>query len=150
MRDRLSAQALDALHLAEKEARAMAHEYVGTEHLLLGLLAQQDTPAATALQRLGVRPALVRAETERIVGPGEGSGSGSIPLTPLATRALERTATEAEARDEKQATGEDLLVALAQVRDGLAARIMGRMDVSLEQVRAALAGLHGSGSEASG
>ena len=125
----------------------MAHEYVGTEHLLLGLLAQRDTPAATALHRLAVRPAQVRAETERIVGPGEGSGSGSIPLTPLATRALERTATEAEARKGDLATGEDLLVALAEVRDGLAARILGRMDISAEQIRSELASLSGSGSQ---
>ncbi len=150
MHDVLSTQGLQALQLAEDEARVMAHCYLGTEHLLLGLLAQQDTAAATVLGRLGVQPARVRLETERIVGPGEGSGAGSIPLTPLASRALERAATEAEATGADLAGAEDLLLGLAEVSEGLAARILGRLDVSPDHIRAGLAELSGPGSESPG
>lgn len=116
----------------------MGHDFLGTEHLLLGLLGQRDTPAAGALRRLGVQPDRIRSETERIVGPGEGGGGGSIPLTPLANRALERTATEAESGGRELATGEDLLLGLAEVREGLAARILQRLDLSADQIRAEL------------
>jgi ATP-dependent Clp protease ATP-binding subunit ClpC len=139
MYDRLSAQGLEALNLAEEEARAMGHAYLGTEHLLLGLLGLRDTSAAAALRRLGVQPAEVRSETERILGPGEGSGPEPLPLTPLASRALEQTETEADAMGRVLATGEDLLLGLAEVRAGLAARILGRMDVSADHIRTELA-----------
>ena len=149
MNDVLSTQGRQALKLAEDEARVMAHRYLGTEHLLLGLLAQSDTAAAEALGRLGVEPARVRLETERIVGPGEGSGAGSIPLTPLATRALERAANEAEATGAELAGAEDLLLGLAELGEGLAARILGRMDVSPDHIRAELADLSGREPESS-
>jgi ATP-dependent Clp protease ATP-binding subunit ClpC len=136
--DRLSAQGLEAVHLAEEEARAMGHEYLGTEHLLLGLLAQQDTLAASALRTLGVEGERVRSEAVRILGAGDGGGSETVPLTPLATRALERTAEEATAHGRDLADGEDLLLGLTEVKDGLAVRILERMDVSADQIRGTL------------
>lgn len=117
----------------------MAHDYLGTEHLLLGVLAQGDTAAAGALRRLGVQPAQVRLETERIVGPGESSGSGDVPLTPLAKRALERATSDAQDAGRELATVEDLLLGLSEMREGLAARILRRLDVSAESIRTELA-----------
>lgn len=143
--ERLSTQGQEAVHLAEEQARQMGHDYLGTEHLLLGLLSQEGTAAATALRALGVEPGHVRAETERTVGPGEGGRSESIALTPLATRALERTVGEAEAREARLASCGDLLLGLAAVPDGLAVRILMRMDVSPEQIRTALAEASGGG-----
>jgi ATP-dependent Clp protease ATP-binding subunit ClpC len=146
----LSTQGLEALRLAEDEARAMAHGYLGTEHLLLGLLAQKDTAAATTLHRLAVQPVRVRLETERLVGPGEGSGSGSMPLTPLATRALERASAEAEAAGRELANSEDLLVSLTELRECLAARILARMELSPDHIRTELGSQSGPGSQSSG
>lgn len=118
----------------------MGHEYLGTQHLLLGLLAQEGTSAAGALEILGVRFPHVRAESERIIGPGEGRPAGPIPLTPLATRALQEALSEADGLGRKLAGGEDMLLGLAAVPDGLAARILLRLDVTSEQLRAALPG----------
>jgi ATP-dependent Clp protease ATP-binding subunit ClpC len=142
--EHLSAQGLEAVHLAEEQAREMGHEYLGTEHLLLGLLAQEATSAAGALRSLGVQLAQVRSEVERMLGLGEGPGVGSIRLTPLATRALERAVAQARTVGHDLASCEHLLLGLAEERDGLAARILLRLDVSLEQVRTELAGQAGA------
>jgi ATP-dependent Clp protease ATP-binding subunit ClpC len=143
--ERLSPEGLEAVHLAEAEARKMGHDYLGTEHLLLGLLAQVQTRAARTLRALGVEPGHVRSETERTVGPGEGGQSDSLLLTPLALRALERTVGEADGRQEGLASPEDLLLGLSGVPDGLAVRILTKMDVSPEQIREALTRVSGSG-----
>jgi ATP-dependent Clp protease ATP-binding subunit ClpC len=143
--EHLSAQGLEALHLAEEQARAMGHDYLGTEHLLLALLTQR-TRAAAALSALGVEVGVVRAETERIVGLGEG-GRDSILLTPLARRALEETTRQAQAQEHRSAGCEDLLRGLAAVPDGLAARILTSLDVSPEQIEATLSGVSGPGND---
>jgi ATP-dependent Clp protease ATP-binding subunit ClpC len=137
--ERLSAQGREALRLAEEEARAMGHEYLGTEHLLLGLLDQRSTPAAGVLSSLGVDARHVQAEITRTVGPGEREVTGTIPLTPLAEKALQRTVEEADAAGQDQAGDEQLLLGVAGESNGLAARILLRLDVSLEQIRAGLA-----------
>jgi ATP-dependent Clp protease ATP-binding subunit ClpC len=126
------------MELAEDQARAMGHEYLGTEHLLLGLLGQQGTPAASALTKLGVEAGYVRSEIERTIGPGEREVLGNIPLTPLAERALRRTMEEAAAAGQDEAGAEELLLGLAGEQGGLAARILLRLDVSPEQIRDAL------------
>jgi ATP-dependent Clp protease ATP-binding subunit ClpC len=145
--ERLSEQGQETIRLAEAQAREMGHAYLGTEHLLLGLLAQRDTSAGSALQYRGVELGTVRAEAERIVGLGDDRASGSIPLTPLANRALERTLSAAEARGHELASAEDLLLGLTDVADGLAARILLRLDVSLEELRKSLTGDLGPGAE---
>ena len=126
------------MQLAEDQARAMGHEYLGTEHLLLGLLGQPGTPAASALTNLGVDAGHVRSEIERTIGPGEREVLGDIPLTPLAERALRRTMEEAAAAGQDKAGAEQLLLGLAGEQGGLAARILLTLDVSPEQIRDAL------------
>jgi ATP-dependent Clp protease ATP-binding subunit ClpC len=137
--ERLTEQGLQAIHLAEEQARTMGHEYLGTEHLLLGLLALRHTSAADTLSGLGVTLPAVRSEAERVIGLGERATAGPIPLTPLAKRALEQTANEAETAGHDLATAEHLLLGLATTRDDLASRILVGMDVSPEQIRTRLA-----------
>src|SRR5437660_2396327 len=93
--EHLSPQARQVLAVAQDQAVVMGHDYVGTEHLLLGLLAHQDTLAGRVLESLGVRQSHVQSEIERIVGRSERrSPAGEIPLTPLAQGALDRTLRE--------------------------------------------------------
>lgn len=128
------------MHLAEEQARSMGHEYLGTEHVLLGLLAQEGTPASATLRALGATLQAARSEAERVLGRGEAAVSGSLPLTPLAQRALEQTDAESRAAGHELATPEDLLLGLAALHDGLASRILRGMDVSEEQIRSRLQG----------
>jgi ATP-dependent Clp protease ATP-binding subunit ClpC len=144
VREQLSAQSVQAMQLAEDQARAMGHEYLGTEHLLLGLLGQQGTPAANALSTLGVDAGHVRSEIERTIGPGEREVFGEIPLTPLAEKALRRTMEEAAAVGQDEAGAEELLLGLAAEQGGMAARILLRLDISPEQIRDTLAGRSGA------
>jgi ATP-dependent Clp protease ATP-binding subunit ClpC len=119
----------------------MGHEYLGTGHLLLGLLDQQGTAAAGVLSSLGVDSGHVRDEIQRTIGPGEREVTGSIPLTPLAERALRRTLEEAQEAGRDLAGDEQLLLGLAGERTGLASRILLRLDVSPEEIRTELARL---------
>src|SRR5689334_22145441 len=87
--ERFTERARQVVALAQDEARLLAHNYIGTEHVLLGLLREEEGIAARALERLGVELEAVRDQVGRIVGTGEEATGGQIPFTPRAKKVLE-------------------------------------------------------------
>lgn len=120
MFERFTEQARHVVVYAQEEARALNHDYIGTEHLLLGLLREGDGLAARALRSHGLELDRVRADVVRIVRVGEAPPRGQVPFTPRATRVIELAARAAE-RDIRT---EHLLVGLAQENEGVAARVL--------------------------
>lgn len=111
--------------LAQEEARRLGHNYVGTEHVLLGLIAHEGGIAAKALQVLGVGSAEVRRRIESIVGRGHGAVAGHIPFTPRAKKAIEACALrEAMQLGHNYIGTEHLLLGLLREGDGLAAQVL--------------------------
>src|SRR6266545_6186789 len=113
---RFTDRARRAVHLAQEEARLLRHNYVGTEHLLLGLLYEGEGVAAQALGSLGVSLQAVRAQVEQIIGHGPTTPTGHIPFTPRAKKALELSLREALALGHNYIGTEHLLLGL--IRDG--------------------------------
>ena len=132
---RFTEKARAAVVLAQEEARALAHNYVGTEHVLLGLLGVEDGVAARALARLGVEQQGFRARVEEIVGRGTGTPSGQIPFTPRAKKVIELALREAlELRHDYIGT-EHLLLAVVKEGEGVAARVLREQEIEEPQVR---------------
>ncbi|HET9015864.1 MAG TPA: Clp protease N-terminal domain-containing protein [Thermomicrobiaceae bacterium] len=122
--DRLTDRARGALRYAEEEARRLEHRYVGTEHLLLGLIRETDGVAARVLVRLDLRLEEAREAVSCLVGRGTGGVSTGLPLVPRARRVLRLAEEEAERFEHAFVGTEHLLVGLIRVRDGVAARIL--------------------------
>src|SRR5438132_14041770 len=97
MFERFTDQARRVVVLAQEEARLLDHDYIGTEHLLLGLVAQAEGVAARALAELGVDLEKARREVQEAVGRGDATPHGQIPFTPQAKQALEQSPREARA-----------------------------------------------------
>ncbi|HRL80703.1 MAG TPA: Clp protease N-terminal domain-containing protein, partial [Propioniciclava sp.] len=95
MFDRFTDRARRVIVLAQDEARMLNHNYIGTEHLLLGLIHEGEGVAAKALESLGISLESVRAQVEDIIGPGEQAPTGHIPFTPRAKKVLELSMREA-------------------------------------------------------
>src|SRR3990170_3916027 len=137
--DRLTADAQTALRFAQEEALRFNQKYVGTEHILLGLLRQDNGPAAKLLRSLGVDmerlPAAVRSHMER----GYRSVYDELPLTPGAEKAIDLAFDEARRLRSKTVGAEHLLAGLAGEGEGLAARGLEGVGVSLERLRPAVA-----------
>lgn len=135
MFERFADEARRATALASEEARKLGHDFIGTEHLLLGLLAGGEGTAFAVLTELEVTLADVRAKvTERVHAYGTES-SASPPFTPLAKKALERALREALQLDAAVIGPEHLLLGLVDVPDGGGARIVVELAGSLDQVR---------------
>jgi ATP-dependent Clp protease ATP-binding subunit ClpC len=127
-----------ALDLAQQEARSFGHKWVGTEHLLLGVLRSQDGLASGVLERLGVTYEVARNHVLRIEGVTEGDPppAGEVPLTPRVSEALEQALREAfELRSEQVGT-EHIVLGLLDERSGLAVRVIADIGLTPEQVRA--------------
>jgi len=122
--ERFSKSARQVVVLAQEEARELRHNYIGTEHVLLGLLGERDGIAARALGSLGVQFADVRSEVAKIIGQGEEVTSVEIPFTPRAKRTLELSLGEALALGHNYVGTEHLLLGLARENQGVAARIL--------------------------
>ncbi|MFP5319032.1 MAG: Clp protease N-terminal domain-containing protein [Acidimicrobiia bacterium] len=135
MFERFTPQARSTVLLAQEEARSLGHGYIGTEHLLLALLAEPGTAAAQVLTALGADQAEVRDEILSIVGPGEGAPSGHIPFTPRAKKVLELALREALALKHRSIAGEHILLGLVREGEGLAALILTKHGIELEQLR---------------
>ncbi len=120
--------------MAQLEARELQHGYIGTEHILLGLVHDEQGAPARVLASAGLPPERIRAEVVRIVGLGEGS-EGMIPFTPHAKKALEESLNEATALGHPQVLQEDIFLAILR-DDGMAARILRDSDADTSQMRA--------------
>ena len=124
------------LHLARKEAEQFSHNYVGTEHVLLGLVALGSGVAVSALQSLGVDLEGLRIEVEKAVGGGGGTKmSGNIPFTPRAKKVLALATSEARTLNHSYVGTEHILLGLLREGEGIAARVLENMGVDLDEAR---------------
>lgn len=123
---------------AQEEARLLQHDYIGTEHVLLGLFARDETVAARALGKLGVRREAVLAEVESLVGRGQKTPSGHIPFTPRAKKSLELGLREALKLKHNYIGPEHILLGLVREGDGVAAQILAKQTPGLDAVREAV------------
>ncbi len=121
--------------LAQEEARRMEHNYIGTEHLLLGLLREDEGVAAKALTSLNVTLDEARKQLENIVGYGEEGTGGQAPFTPRAKKILELALREASQLGHDYIGTEHLLLGLVRENEGVAARILENLDVNPNKVR---------------
>ena len=135
MFERFTERARQVVVLAQGEARTLRHNYIGTEHLLLGLL-REDGAAARALDEFDVTFEEVQAQVARIIGQGDEVTTGQIPFTPRAKKVLELSLREALDSGDKYIGPEHILLGIVREGDGVAARIL--MDFAqLEEIRAA-------------
>jgi ATP-dependent Clp protease ATP-binding subunit ClpA len=139
--NRFSPQARAALSLAQEEARRLRHNYIGTEHLLLGMVHQGEGGAASALDMLGVSLGEVRAAIEHIIGSADRAEPDEIALTPRAKKALALSQEEARRLRAQYVGTEHLLLGLTREGDGIAANVLKDFGVTLESARAAVARL---------
>jgi ATP-dependent Clp protease ATP-binding subunit ClpC len=131
---------------AQDEARALGHNYIGTEHVLLGLLREEEGLGARVLVSLGISLDAVRDQVARIIGQGDDVQAGQIPFTPRAKRVLELSLREALQLGHSYIGTEHLLLGLAAEREGVACRILLDFDVNDETLRDAVIGaLSGAG-----
>ena len=134
MFERFTERARLVVVLAQEEARALGHNYIGTEHLLLGLLREEEGAGGRVLDSLGVTLEEVRGRVEQIVGRGDEAPPGQIPFTPRAKKVLERALREAIGLGHNHIGTEHILLALAR-EEGVAAQILAGLDVSPERIR---------------
>jgi hypothetical protein len=132
---RFSDQARQAIVLAHEEARALDHGYIGTEHILLGLLHEGDGIAAQALQALGISLAAVRQRVAEIIGRGKECPSGHIPFTPRAKKVIQLSRQEAADLGSGHIATEHILLALAREGSGVAAQVLARLGADPGRLR---------------
>jgi ATP-dependent Clp protease ATP-binding subunit ClpC len=136
MFEKFTERARQVVVAAQDEARALKHNYIGTEHLLLGLLRVEDGQAARVLDSLGLTVEAVREQVGRIVGVGEEELlSGQIPFTPRAKKVLELSLREALALGHNYIGTEHVLLGVARENEGVAARILLDFGVDAERIR---------------
>ena len=121
--------------LAQEEARLLNHSYIGTEHILLGLIHEGEGVAAKALEALGISLEAVRAQVEEIIGQGGSSPSGHIPFTPRAKKVLELSLREALQLGHNYIGTEHILLGLIREGDGVAAQVLVKLGADLSRVR---------------
>jgi hypothetical protein len=134
MFERFTEPARQVVVLAQDEARALKHDNIGSEHLLLGLLRDEDTTAGRALAELGITVEEVRAQVARIVGQGDEVTTGQIPFTPRAKKILELGVTVARERGDKVIGPEHILLGIARENEGVASRILLDFDADAERI----------------
>src|SRR5256714_1470114 len=135
MFERFTERARQVVVLAQEEARILKHNYIGTEHILLGLLREEEGLAARVLESLDITVERVRAQVVRIVGSGEEVTSGQIPFTPRAKKVLELALREALSLGHNYSGTEHILLGLVRENEGVAARILLDFDADSEKIR---------------
>ena len=135
MFERFRERARQVIVLSQDEARTLKHDFIGTEHLLLGMIREEHGYAARTLEALGISIEKVRARVVKIDGLGEEVGVGQIPFTPRTKKVLELALREAMGLGHNYISTEHLLLGLVQENDGVAARILLDLDADAEKVR---------------
>ncbi|HJT57129.1 MAG TPA: Clp protease N-terminal domain-containing protein [Ktedonobacteraceae bacterium] len=133
--DKFTERARRVLSLAQEEAQRFQHNYIGTEHLLLGLVAEGDGVAAKVLRNLGVELARIRSAVEFIIGRGDRIVLGQIGLTPRAKKVVELAVDEARRLNHHYIGTEHLLLGLIREGEGIAAGVLESFGLNLERVR---------------
>src|SRR5205814_2560223 len=136
MFERFTDRARRVVVLAQEEARMLNHNYIGTEHILLGLIHEGEGVAAKALESLGISLEAVRQQVEEIIGQGQQAPSGHIPFTPRAKKVLELSLREALQLGHNYIGTEHLLLGLVREGEGVAAQVLGKLGAELDDVRA--------------
>jgi ATP-dependent Clp protease ATP-binding subunit ClpA len=121
--------------LAQEEARLLSHGWIGTEHILLGLLSEREGVAARVLEKLGISLDAVRSKVELIIGEGQGAPGGHIPFTPRAKKVLELSLREALQLGHNYIGTEHILLGLIREGEGVAAQVLVNMGAELSTVR---------------
>ncbi len=134
--EKFSERARRVLTLAQEEAQHLSHNYIGTEHILLGLVREEEGVAAKVLTNLNVGLSKVRASVEFIIGRGEKSASGETGLTPRARRVIELAIDEARYLSHNYIGTEHLLLGLLREGEGIAAGVLDSFGINLERARA--------------
>jgi ATP-dependent Clp protease ATP-binding subunit ClpC len=133
--ERFTDRARRVLVLAQEEARLLNHNYIGTEHLLLGLIHEGEGVAATALESLGMSLEAVRGQVEEIIGQGQSAPTGHIPFTPRAKKVLELSLREAKQLGHNYIGTEHILLGLIREGEGVAAQVLVKLGAGLDRVR---------------
>jgi ATP-dependent Clp protease ATP-binding subunit ClpC len=141
MFERFTDQARQAVVLAQEEARLLTHNHIGTEHLLLGLMREDEGIAAEALESLGIKLDSVRQQVVEIIGEGKKKPSGHIPFTPRVKKVLELSLREALQLGDNHIGTEHILLGLVSEGEGVAARILVKLGADLTSVRRTVIGL---------
>jgi ATP-dependent Clp protease ATP-binding subunit ClpC len=135
MFERFTDRARRVVVLAQDEARMLNHKYIGTEHILLGLIHEGQGVAAGALQSAGISLEAVRQEVEQIVGRGEQAPSGHIPFTPRGKKVLEFSLRESQQLGQDYIGTEHILLGLLREGEGVAVQVLVRLGADLNRVR---------------
>src|SRR5512133_1440637 len=135
MFERFTDRARRVVVLAQEEARMLNHNYIGTEHILLGLIHEGEGVAAKALEALGISLEAVRAQVEEIIGHGGSAPSGHIPFTPRAKKVLELSLREALQLGHNYIGTEHILLGLIREGEGVAAQVLVKLGADLSRVR---------------
>jgi len=133
--DKFTERARKVLSFAQEEAQRFQHNYIGTEHLLLGLVRENESVATAVLFKLGVDLNKVRSTVEFIIGRGDRIVLGKIGLTPRAKKVIELAVDEARRMKHQYIGTEHLLLGLVREGEGIAAGVLESLGVRLEQVR---------------
>ena len=135
MFERFTDRARRVVILAQEEARLLNHNYIGTEHVLLGLIHEHEGVAAKALESLDISLEAVRGQVEEIIGQGAKPPSGLIPFTPRAKRVLELSLREALQLGHNYIGTEHILLGLIREGEGVAAQVLVKLGADLARVR---------------
>src|SRR5215216_1514726 len=135
MFERFTDRARRVVVLAQEEARMLNHNYIGTEHILLGLIHEGEGVAAKALESLGISLEAVRQQVEEIIGQGQQAPSGHIPFTPRAKKVLELSLREALQLGHSYIGTEHILLGLIREGEGVAAQVLQKLGADLNRVR---------------
>ncbi len=135
MFERFTDRARRVVVLAQEEARMLNHNYIGTEHILLGLIHEGEGVAAKALETLGISLEGVRSQVEEIIGQGQQAPSGHIPFTPRAKKVLELSLREALQLGHNYIGTEHILLGLIREGEGVAAQVLVKLGADLNRVR---------------
>ena len=135
MFERFTDRARRVVVLAQEEARMLNHNYIGTEHILLGLIHEGEGVAAKGLEALGISLEAVRSQVEEIIGQGQQAPSGHIPFTPRAKKVLELSLREALQLGHNYIGTEHILLGLIREGEGVAAQVLVKLGADLNRVR---------------
>jgi ATP-dependent Clp protease ATP-binding subunit ClpC len=147
MFERFTDRARRVVVRSQEQARSLGHNYIGTEHILLGLLAEHEGVASRALESLEVSLATARAQVEKIIGRGGSAPSDQIPFTPRAKKVLELSLRESLQLGHNYIGTEHILLGLVAEGEGVAAQVLGKLGVDLDRARAEVLELLGDGTE---
>ena len=139
--DRFTERAKDVLRRSEEEARRFHHEYIGTEHLLLGLIGDSETVASRTLTEMGAQLPKIRSAVEVIMGSGDPDPKEDVGLTPRAKQVLELAIDESRRLEQNYIGTQHILLGLVREGEGIAAQVLNSLGITLNEARAGVARL---------